>query len=47
MDKDCNNALEQIMARKYFNDEKLNGYKTILCYGISFFKKQALVKLLV
>ena len=47
MEKDCKNALNQITARKYANDTRLKGYKTILCYGIAFFEKQALVKLLV
>ena len=42
MEKDCEDALHQIEAKKYV--EGLKGYKTILCYGISFFQKGALVR---
>lgn len=42
MDKDCDEAVEQIIAEKYA--EGLYGYTQILCYGISFFQKQAKVK---
>ena len=42
MEKDCDEALEQIVDRKYA--EGLKGYRQIECYGISFFQKNALVK---
>lgn len=42
MDKDCDEAVKQIIAEKYA--EGLYGYTRILCYGISFFQKQAKVK---
>ncbi len=42
MDKDCDEAIRQIIAGKY--GEGLYGYTQILCYGISFFQKQAKVK---
>lgn len=42
MDKVCDGAVEQIIAEKYA--EGLYGYTQILCYGISFFQKQAKVK---
>ena len=44
MDKDCDEALEQIVTEKYA--EGLYGYEQILCYGIAFFQKQAKVKVL-
>ena len=44
LDKDCDKAIKQIIDEKY--DEGLYGYEQILCYGISFFQKQAMVKLL-
>ena len=44
IDKDCDKAIKQIIDEKY--DEGLYGYEQILCYGISFFQKQAKVKLL-
>ena|GEM_PF-6570349 len=44
MDKDCDEAIDQIITGKYA--EGLYGYEQILCYGIAFFKKQAKVKLL-
>ena len=42
MEKDCNEALEQIVAKKYA--EGLKGYRQIECYGIAFYQKSALVK---
>lgn len=42
MDKDCDAAIDQIVAGKYA--EGLYGYTQIFCYGISFFQKQAKVK---
>lgn len=43
MDKDCDEAINQIIANKYA--EGLYGYTQIFCYGISFFQKQAKVKI--
>ena len=43
MERDCDEALEQIRERKYA--EGLYGYTKILCYGVAFFQKQAKVKL--
>lgn len=45
LDKDCDEAIDQIAAGKYA--EGLYGYTQILCYGISFFQKQAKVKKMV
>ncbi|MDE7414923.1 MAG: ATP-binding protein [Lachnospiraceae bacterium] len=42
MEADCDEAIGQIITRKYA--EGLYGYELILCYGISFFQKQAKVK---
>jgi hypothetical protein len=42
MEKDCDDALDQIVEKKYA--EGLKGYRQIECYGISFFQKNALVK---
>ena len=42
--KDCDKAIKQIIDEKYA--EGLDGYEQILCYGVSFFQKQAKVKLL-
>ena len=44
MDKDCDEALDQIVTEKYA--EGLYGYEQVLCYGIAFFQKQAKVKVL-
>ena len=44
MERVCGEALEQIAARRYAEDESFYGYRTILCYGIAFYKKQALLK---
>ena len=42
MDKDCDEALNQIVTEKYA--EGIYGYNEILCYGAAFFRKQALIK---
>ena len=43
MEKDCNDALKQIVDQGYAIN--LNaGFETILCYGISFFQKSALIR---
>ncbi len=44
MAKDCDRAIKQIINEKYA--EGLYGYEQILCYGVAFFQKQAMVKLL-
>ena len=43
MQTDCEAALEQIRERGYAKGID-PGYRTVLCYGISFFRKTALVK---
>ena len=42
MEKDCGRALEQVDTRKYA--EGFYGYTQVLCYGIAFFQKEALVR---
>ena len=42
MDFWCDEAIRQIKREQY--GRGLDGYRTILCYGLSFFKKEALVK---
>ena len=44
LDKDCDKAIKQIVDEKYA--EGINGYEQIFCYGVSFFQKQAKMKLL-
>ena len=43
--KDCDKALALMKERKYAEDYK-DRYKDIFCYGISFYKKECLVKML-
>lgn len=42
MEKDCDEAISQIITRKYA--QGLCGYGQILCYGVAFFQKQAMAK---
>ena len=42
MEQDCDAALTQIEARQYA--DSLYGYRTILRYGVAFYRKSALVK---
>ena len=43
LESDCLSAVNQIATRQYVRDY-LTGYRTIVCYGVSFFKKECLVK---
>ena len=45
MDTMCNEALQQIIDNNYISSFK-EEYSTILCYGIAFYRKSALVKLM-
>ena len=45
LNKDCDKALVQMKERKYAEDYK-DRSKDIFCYGISFYKKECLVKML-
>lgn len=45
MESDCIKAGEQIVNREYKSDISLDECDTILCYGISFYKKTAKIKL--
>ena len=42
MEQDCDVALAQIEEQQYA--EGLYGYRTILRYGVAFYKKSAMVK---
>ena len=44
MGRACDEALRQISKNRYAEDESFYGYRTILCYGVAFYKKSALVK---
>ena len=43
MEKTCDEALKQIVDKEYAKNLD-TGFKTVLCYGIAFFQKSALVK---
>ena len=43
MEKDCAAAVNQIQTKQYVRDF-LEGYHTIICYGISFFKKECQIR---
>ena len=42
MERRCDEAIAQIAREQYWRG--LDGYRTILCYGVSFYKKDALLK---
>lgn len=44
MERACEEALEQMATRRYAEDEAFYGYRSILCYGVAFYKKSALVR---
>lgn len=43
MEKDCDRAIHQIAERKYAEDLE-EDYDSVLCYGISFYKKRCLIR---
>lgn len=42
LEKECNKAIEQIITEKYA--EGVIGYEQVLCYGVAFYQKKALLK---
>lgn len=38
----CEEALRQIVDKQYARD--MAGYRQVLCYGIAFYRKEALVR---
>ena len=44
MGRACDEALRQMSEKRYAEDDSLYGYRTILCYGIAFYRKSALAK---
>jgi hypothetical protein len=42
MERDCDATLAQIAEKQY--GDALYGYRTILRYGVAFYKKSAMVK---
>ena len=43
IENDCMEAVNQIATRQYIRDF-LDGYRTIVCYGAAFYKKECLIK---
>lgn len=43
MESDCAEAVDQIATQNYVRDF-LEGYKTIVCFGASFYKKECLIR---
>ena len=44
MGRVCDEALRQISKNRYAEDDSLYGYRTVLCYGVAFYRKSALVR---
>ena len=43
MEKFCNEALKQIVDNEYAKNLDA-GFETVLCYGIAFYQKSAMIK---
>ena len=43
MEKTCREALKQIEDKEYAKDLDI-GFETVLCYGIAFFRKTAMIR---
>lgn len=46
MGKGCDEALLQIQNRQYARQLEMEGFQNIICYGVTFFQKQCMVKML-
>lgn len=44
MQKECRNALFQIEEKQYARKLERSGFRKVIRYGISFYKKECLVK---
>ena len=44
LERDCDSALSQIMEKQYDRGLEREGYRSVICYGIAFYKKECLVK---
>ena len=44
LDQDAKKALQQIYAKKYMEELRMEGYRRIDCYGISFYRKDCEVR---
>ncbi|MDC7289112.1 ATP-binding protein [Blautia schinkii] len=44
MEKKCDEALQQIITKQYDMPLKNDGYEEVICYGVSFYQKECLVK---
>lgn len=44
LEKKCDEALKQIEERKYEEPLRQEGYRDILKYGVTFYKKDCMVK---
>lgn len=43
MEEDCLKAVDQIRTRQYAR-EYLEGYLSVVCYGVAFYRKQCLFR---
>ena len=46
MPDDCEKALHQIAEKKYSQKITADGFKKVISYGIAFYKKDCLVKIM-
>jgi len=44
MEKECRNALFQIEEKQYARKLERSGFRKVIRYGISFYKKECLVR---
>lgn len=44
LEKDCDSALTQIREKQYDRGLEREGYRSVICYGIAFYKKECMVK---
>lgn len=46
LQKRCKEALRQIEDKQYAKKIERNGFRQVICYGITFYKKECLVEIL-
>ena len=45
LEKECQKALKQIEGRQYARKLERSGFKTVLQYGVAFYRKECLIRI--
>ncbi|MCD8347262.1 MAG: PD-(D/E)XK nuclease domain-containing protein [Lachnospiraceae bacterium] len=45
LESECQEALDQIERMQYARNLRIEGFRTVLCYGVAFLGKNCLIRL--